>query len=263
MEPRGVQRIVGPALLGLVLGGCVPEVPLDQARCPCLAGYYCAAGNTCRSQADVIARSVGNAYIVEIASQQWTLPPGFAVAVERDVPDRQIAPVFAFQIVAADARSMTFTALLGTAKDGVQDPRNRTYLLAGTLVDQGSAGIAFSLGPTDIQSIIFGPTTNTLATFYQFTLTGRFAAEASRVEDGTLATVAKASEIYNLFYLSSSTSGQQLCDQFATYADYQCQPCPSAPTLTLCLAFAADTLAFPVVPGLGLDAIDDFDGEYI
>jgi hypothetical protein len=261
MAVQDGKGLGGHVLLALVLSGCVPEAPLDQARCPCLAGYYCAAGGTCRSQADLVARSVGNAYIVEIGSQQWTLPPGFASDVQGDGP--QVYPVFTFQIVTADPGSMTFSALLGTAKNGVQDLRNRTYLMNGTLKDQGDAGLDFTLGPMDIQSIIFGPTANTLATFYRFTLAGRFVAEASRVEYGTLKTAAKASEIYNLFYVALPTSGQELCQQFVVQANYQCTACPGAPSVALCLEFEAVGLAFPVVPGLGLIAIDDFDGEYI
>jgi hypothetical protein len=261
MALREGKGLVGRVLLALLLSGCVPEVPVEQARCPCLAGYYCAPAGTCRSQAELVARSVGNAYVVDIGSEQWTLPPGFASDVQGYGQEEY--PVFTFQIVAADPGAMTFSALLGTTKNGVQDVRNRTYLIGGTLKDQGDAGLDFTLGPMDIQSIIFGPTTNTLATFYRFTLTGRFAAEASRVERGTLTTAAKASEIYNLFYVASPMSGQELCQQFLVRSNYQCIACPAEPTVALCLEFAAAGLTFPVVPGLGLIVVDDFDGEYI
>jgi len=246
----------------LLPAGCVPSVPLDDANCPCLDNYYCAEGNVCKSHADDIAGSIGKSYVIHIGTEQWTEPPGFAESVEENGEDG-VAPVFAFTIQAADLSSKTFSVLLGTWRDGVQDPCNRTYLMSGTFDPRGDDGIAFQLGPKDIQSIIFGPTINTLATFYGFTLSGRFVDRAQGVDGGALQFVGKASEIYNLFYLAPSTSGQELCDLFAAYAQYPCQACPSEQDAPLCLPFEAVNFSFSVVPGLALRGVGDFNAECI
>ena len=255
--------LVYPFVLALFLSACVDTVPLADAKCPCLKGYYCANGGVCKNEADLVSGMVGRKYIVAISSGQWSQPPGFAGALDDHHDYSQVYPVFAFEVEQVDPSSMTFTALLGTAKDGVQDTRNRTYRMNGSLTNGGDDGIDFVLGPADIQSIIFGPTTNRLASFYGLTLTGRFVGQGRMVDHGSLEAVMKASEIYNLFYKPPSTSGEDLCGFFATYVQYDCKACPFDPSISLCLTFEADDLSFPIASNLVFAEVASFDGESI
>jgi hypothetical protein len=247
------------AMLVLALPACVPTASLDNAPCPCLTGYYCAAGDVCKSRADLVTGLVGRKYIVTIAREQWTLPPKLAEDSRTDYSLEY--PVFAFEVTQADPASMKFSVLLGTVRGGVQDRRNKTYVLDGMLAHGDDGTIAFVLGPKNMLSGIFGPTTNTLANFYEFTLTGRLTNQGQSVDSGSLGAVMKASEIYNLFYVVPPTSGEELCAEMAAYAQYDCTACPLEPSVSLCLKFEALGLSFPMAPDLVLGEVADFDPD--
>jgi hypothetical protein len=248
-------------ILALFPTGCVPTVRLDNAACPCTDGYYCTDGGACASEATLASGLVGNSYILRISREQWTRPPMLAEVVHNDTG--MDYPVFAFRVLQANPATRTFSTLVGTMRDGLQDMRNKTHVVGGTIAGGGDGTLSFELGPMDIQTILFGPESNTLANYYGFTLTGRFTAQGQYADHGTFDTVMKASEIYNLFFLVPITSGDELCRLFSQYARYDCTACPAEPSTPLCLPFQALDFSIAIAPDLVLREVADFDGESI
>ncbi len=263
------MRIAFILTSAFLITSCIDEVPLDNAACPCIAGYYCADDSVCRENADVVSLLSGQKYIVDIDSRQWAEPPGFAAALDADDNYEGVYPVFAFQISSVDPQTMTFTALLGTVRNGLQDRGLMTYEMHGALEIIDEDTVAFTLGPTDVQSIVFGPTpptgeqNRTIAWYYGLTLTGRFGARGSEIHDGNLLAVLDAREIYSLFYLADAQNGEDLCDALEMSSAYACRFCPNAWKVHLCLTFRAESLAFPNAPGLTLNPVAGFDSKYL
>ena len=263
------MRVASFLASACLIASCVDAVPMDNAACPCIKGYYCAKDGLCHENADVVSQLSDQKYIVDIDSKQWAEPPGFAAALDADDNYEGVYPVFAFQISNVDPRAMTFTALLGTVRNGIQDRGLETYEMQGTLeiIDEETA--AFTLGPTDVQSIVFGPTPptgegkRTVASYYGLTLTGLLGARGSEIHDGNLSAVLDAREIYTLFYLTDAENGEDLCDTLDTSSAYACLSCPFARKVHLCLTFRAESLAFPNAPDLTLNPVAGFDGKYL
>ena len=259
-----------------LVASCIDAVPLDNAACPCLEGYYCASDQVCHPNEDAVLPMLGQKYIVDIDSNQWVAPPGFAKSLDASGDYGGVYPVFAFDILTVNPEAMTFTVLLGIiGEDGLQDRGLETYELSGTFDTVDDNGVSFTLGPEDVYSIVFGPPGpdgelyRTLATYLEFTLTGRFLRRGTEVEAGVISTVVNSNDIYGLFYLIDALSGEELCNDFEDAFGVSCDPCPpapddiEAPEDPLCIQFRAEALAFPNVPDLILNPVRGFDGGYL
>ena len=242
---------------------------MDNAACPCLAGYYCADDGVCKNTADVLAPLLGSTYILETTADQWVEPSGFAEAFDAADDFEDVYPVFAFEILQVDPHAMTLSVLLGIIHgDGLQDKGLVTYEMTGTLEIVDENRISFRLDPVDVQTILFGPVTDegtqdtNLAWYYGLALSGTFMERGARVDDGALVAVMNPDEYIELFYLTDFEDGEDFCSQMSTYTDIECEACPNPPHDPLCLTFSAEHLSYPAVPALTLVPISTFDAKY-
>ncbi len=230
---------------------CYEDVPLDSD--PTTDSLSDEEADT-MSDRDPLLGLVGNRYVLDFESSLWTYPAG----LEEEIA--MVVPTFAFEIVEVFPPSGTFTALLGTTEEGRQDPCNQTYRMTGAL-DAGD-GATFVLGPMDIQTLLEGSGTKTLANLHGFKLTGRFAMsdvayQGVGYEAGTIHTELDVREIYTIFDMFRP---QYLCDAVAMFNDEECEACSFDPETDLCLTVHAQALSIPHSPELVLTEISEFDG---
>lgn len=191
---------------------------------------------------------VGTTYVLDIPGAQWTAPPGLG----EDIAKAQTK--FAFEVTAVDAQARQITTRLGAAKDGAQDPCNKTYVLPGTLNDND---MTFRLGPMDVQTILGGPESKALATSHGFTISGQIVEQGAGLVSGRLTAELDAREIYPLFYLAKPASGEELCTIMAK-AGLLCEPCSYEPGSRLCITFRAEEFAISESRNLSLAEIPTF-----
>ncbi len=255
--------------LAVLVSSCIDNVPLEKAKCPCLDGYVCCndvcvrecsgsqgSGNMA-TEVDraFLAGLEGKKYIINADSAHWTSPPNFAAEIA------SVDPGFAFEILKVDPAAMTFTALLASTKEGVQNPCNKTYFVPATL--HAGETISFTIGPVTIQSILQGEeNTKTLTNYYDFTITGHFADQGTEFRDGTFETVLDMRETYTMFYQLDPSSGVKICE-WASSGGMDCSSCPADPDAFLCLPFTAELHPVPNVPDLFLSEIPEFDADCI
>lgn len=250
------------------LASCIGEVPLGDAACPCLAGYYCGDDGVCHDNGDILSALEGKTYIVQTDRADWTEPPHLASSL--DTSDfRHGYPVFGYTILEIDTLNLTFVARLGMMQEDRQNMGLKTYEMIGTLDIRNDTVVSFVLGPLDVQTILIGPegndgeANNTLARFYGLTFSGQYTAGGDQVEDGSLTAVMNLDEFYTLFYIPDFTSGAALCDAIGLSLDVYCGECPGKPKEPYCMAFTAENLSYPCSPNVTIEPVYNFDDKYL
>ncbi len=180
---------------------------------------------------------IGQKFILDFKADYWTKPGGD--------PGQELGsytPKFAFEIQTVDAATNTFTAILGTAKNGAQDVCNMTYQIAGQL-DSTSGSTVFSTTPLDVQVIIEGPVeegVKVLGTLRGFTIGGQFCNQGEDYKYGKLSAELDGAEIYELFTKMDPVpdSGPKLCENLNALGVI-CEECSFEAGTRLCLGVEA------------------------
>ena len=203
-----------------------------------------------------LTQLVNKTYVLKIDKTAWTKPSGTAGEELGG-----FTPTFAFTISAVDEVAMTFTGLLGIAKDdGTQDTCNKTYPITGTLDNAtGSTTFTITTQPADIQAIIVGPDPypTAKATLRHFTLTGQFQDQGAKYKYGTLESELDGREIFNLFVLMDPVPANpdQLCSNLYSLGT-PCEACTFEPATTYCLGVKAEAIKVQTSPTLTIVAAD-------
>jgi len=192
---------------------------------------------------------VGKTFILDIPGSQWTEPAGLGDELAK------VQPMFAFQVLAVDDASLTFTARIGAVRDGAQDPCDKTYLAQGAL---DSSDMTFTLGPADIQTLFMSHGTKTLATSHHLTISGQIIDGGAGLVAGKLAAELDAREIYPAFYLAQFAAGGELCAEMTAHG-VSCHACSFEPDTSLCIDFAAQGFALSDSQDIALAEIPAFD----
>ncbi len=196
-----------------------------------------------------ISELVGKTYILDIPSAKWTAPEGLGSEIVK------VQPKYAFQVTAVDESALTFTVLLGTAKNGAQDLCNKTYMIEGTL---DAEDMTFTLGPIDVQTYFVGPQTEAMAVCHDFSVSGQIIDEGAGLVSGEMTAELDARDIYPLFYMASYTTGEALCADLNANG-LSCTECSYESGSDLCLDFTAEDFEVDDSSELTLTQVPAFD----
>lgn len=194
---------------------------------------------------------IGKTYILDFAVQYWIKPGG--------TPGEELGgytPKFTFEFKTVDEAQNTFTALLGTAKNGAQDICNKTYTITGTLDTSLSTGpTKFVTDPIDIDAIIEGPDVKVLSTLRGFTLNGEFFDQGAGYKAGGIKAELDGGQIFSLFTLMDPvpTSADVLCDNLFNLG-VDCEACSTDTTVMHCLTVEA--ALFKINEAVGLTLVE-------
>ena len=151
---------------------------------------------------------VGKAYILSFDVQYWTKPGG-SIGEELG----KYTPKFTFQFRTVDDTLGTFTAVLGTAKNGAQDICNKTYTITGSFGSSAIGATTFTTNSLDVDAIIEGPAVKTLATLRNFTIKGEFFDQGAGYKAGGITAELDGNQIFSIFTKMNPvpTSSNELC----------------------------------------------------
>ena len=196
-----------------------------------------------------LSELTGKTYILDIPSAQWTSPAGLGDEIVK------VQPKYAFQVIDIDESALTFTVLLGTAKNGAQDLCNKTYVIDGAL---NAEDMTFTLGPIDVQTYFVGPKTEAMAACHDFTISGQIVDEGAGLVSGEMSAELDTRDIYPLFYMANVSSGEALCTEIASW-NMSCADCSYEPDASMCLDFVAEDFEVADSPDLTLTDVPAFD----
>jgi hypothetical protein len=196
-----------------------------------------------------LSELAGKTYILDVPSAQWTSPAGLGEGIVK------VQPKYAFQVIDIDESTLTFTVLLGTAKNGAQDLCNKTYVIDGAL---NAEEMTFTLGPIDVQTYFVGPETEAMTICHDFTISGQIVDDGAGLVSGEMSAELDTRDIYPLFYMTNVSSGEALCTEIASW-NMSCAECSYEPAASMCLDFIAEDFEVADSPDLILADVPAFD----